>query len=370
MHTTFDPHPDALHNDPANPALLDEAAVAAYEAQQFDQCDALLQRREAVSPLTPPLLNLKGLCALATQRFDTASHAFEALSATDTSFAVRYNLAYAKAMLGRFAETIALLDEPILAAMPAASELKTRALYLGDRPDDAITLAARYADDPQVGEALRGLLAIALFDRDGQGDADRPTDRQAARHYADRAAHSADGLTARALLLLTDGLPDQAYVTFGDALALSPEHSRAKLGIGLALLALAHGDAAAAQLDNAVKAFNHRADLRVACGWAHLLAGERRSARACFAHATQLDHELAEAWGALAVFDWQDGKPESARSAASRSWQLNPDNPALSLYDSLRLAVPSPDAMFSETFDARIKNVAGLWARHCARFRE
>ena len=317
---------DYLAADPANPNLLEDVATVAFDAQHFALCDEMLARRETLGPLSPALLNLRGLSAMAQRRFDDALALFESLRAAGSDPVVEYNMAYAKAMLGRFEEAIALLADPVLAAVSPAVALKLQSLHHLGRLADAIELGKQHANDPGIGAEISGLLATALFDAE---------DVEGARHYAAQASGTADGITVRGLLALDGADTHEALDLFGHALSLSPGNSRARLGLGLSLLAQEQFADAAEQIDLAAAAFETHAGSWVAAGWAHLLGGKLKEARTRFEQAARADRGFAEAPGGLAVVDVYEGKLDEAKRHAAIALRL--DRNCLSAAQALTL---------------------------------
>ncbi|CAD6548979.1 tetratricopeptide repeat protein [Paraburkholderia metrosideri] len=303
-----------LDSDPNNVALLGDAAECAFDAQQLALCDQLLDRQQKLAGVPPKSANLRGLCAMASGRFDEALNAFAALINDEADPAVRYNYAYANAMLGRFAEAVALLDNEVIAALPQGITLKMRTLHHLGRLEEVIALGRLYADHPHEGAEISGLLGTALFDSN---------DIEGARHYVERAATTADGLTMRGLLALNDGDADDALALFARVLETHPTHSRAHLGKGLALLDQQQFNEAARQIDAAAQSFKTHAGSWVAAGWAYLLSGDLAQARARFESAGFVDRNFAEVPGALAIVAFKEGNLDEARSLAKAALRLD-----------------------------------------------
>jgi predicted Zn-dependent protease len=68
-----------VERDPANLSLLSDAAAAAFAEGAPEQAGQLIERYAALSPLPLVLLNLKGLVAIAQQRFQEAAAIFTEL---------------------------------------------------------------------------------------------------------------------------------------------------------------------------------------------------------------------------------------------------------------------------------------------------
>src|SRR5690348_8673923 len=79
-----------LEHDPANITLIADAAVAAYDAQDFERATRLLDRHAKAAPLPPGLINLRGLIALGEDRFEDAVAIFDQLRRSDDNPALRF----------------------------------------------------------------------------------------------------------------------------------------------------------------------------------------------------------------------------------------------------------------------------------------
>ncbi|WP_353556359.1 tetratricopeptide repeat protein [Paraburkholderia terrae] len=293
-----------LRVDPENLNLLSDAAISAFDTQQFALCDDLLDRHAAITRLTPTLVNLRGLSAMSQHRFEEALDSFASLRDGQDDPAIAYNMAYANAMLGRFERTTALVDDRVIAAIPAAAAVKLKALHHLGHVDEALDLAKRYADQPHADPELQGAYATLLFDQDNKEDAKR---------YAELAADTADGLTVRALFAISDGAESEALSMLERTLQMRPGSGRAKLGLGLCLLSGERFADAAQALDEAANLLHTHAGSWVSAGWAHLLNGDLATARARFEQSAQIDRGFAEAPGGLAVICFHEKRFDEAR---------------------------------------------------------
>ncbi|WP_338638624.1 tetratricopeptide repeat protein [Burkholderia pyrrocinia] len=323
-----------LATDPGNLNLLADAAIAAFDAHRFTLCDELLDRHAARAPLPAVLANLRGLAALSQHRFDTALRAFEPLLTTHDDASIRYNAAYANAMLGHFGEAVELLDDATLNGESRAIPLKLRVLHHLGQLDDAIALGRRHADSRAASPELCGALATALFDA---------ADLGGARRYAERSADTVDGLTVRGLLALDAGSIDDAHDLFRRALAFSPDGARATLGIGLVDLAEQRFADAAGTLDRAADLLKTHAGAWVAAAWAHLFDGDPGAARIRFERAAELDRGFADAHGGLAVLCVHEGRFDEARRNMAIARRLDASCLSAALTESL-LATHAGDA--------------------------
>ncbi|PXX35431.1 MULTISPECIES: tetratricopeptide repeat protein [Burkholderia] len=333
--STVPPAPDArrverllsfLETDPDNLNLLADAATAAFDAHRFTLCDELLDRHAARAPLPAALANLRGLAALSQHRFDAALHALEPLLTTHDDASIRYNAAYANAMLGRFGKAVELLDDATLSGESRAIPLKLRVLHHLGQLDDAIALGRRHADSHAASPELYGALATALFDT---------ADLDGARRYAEQSVDTVDGLTVRGLLALDAGSIDNARALFRRAHAINPDGARATLGIGLVDLAEQRFTDATGTLDRAANLLKIHAGAWAAAAWAYLFDGNPDAARIRFERAAELDRGFADAHGGLAVLCVHEGRFDEARRNMAIARRLDASCLSAALTESL-----------------------------------
>lgn len=317
-----------LERDPANLSLLGDAARAAYETGDFERAAELLARHRALAALPPDLANLEGMTALAIQRYADAAAIFEGLRAHGDDPALRFNLAWAKAMLGAHQDALHLLDDETLGASPRAPALKIRMMHHLGLLDDALAcgelLARRYPKDIQ----LMGALASAAL------DAGKP---EAATAYGKRAGDDPTGRTALAMLALADHDSGRALDMFDSALAAQPANARAWIGKGLSLMAAGDTAHAAVALDRGAELFEDHLGSWVAAGWAHFVNGDMESARARFERALAVDPTFAEIHGGLAVLDILAGDLASAKKRCETAQRLDRNCLGAALAQSIML---------------------------------
>jgi tetratricopeptide (TPR) repeat protein len=304
-----------LSADTGNAQLLADAASAAFDDQKYDLAQQLVERREAVEPLTAELVNLKGMIALARQHFDAAATAFEILLATSGSDpALKFNLAWAKAMTNQWPAALALLDEATLAASPRAPSLKIHAMHHLNMYEEGLAagehLAQRFPDN----HALMGALATLAM------DAEKP---DLALQYAKRAGQDPEGEAALGFLLLGENNAIQSMELFDRAISAQPGSPRAWLGKGLSLLASGQAESAADAIDRGAEMFGTHLGSWVASGWAHFIAGDRAKARASFERAISVDPNFSESHGGLAVLDVAEGRIQAAKRECEIALRLD-----------------------------------------------
>lgn len=312
-----------LEADPTNRSLRADAAHAAYDAGRHDVCEQLLDALQQQAPLAAPLLNLRGVNALASGATAQALHALNAIPVAERHPVTSFNIAYAHALMGQYEQAAVALTEPVLQQVPEATGLAVRVLLHLQRLDAAIALGQRYAP---TNTDTAGALAIALFDSG---------DLETARTFASQAGQSVDGCTIRGLLALQDGQLNQAEADFVTALQKQPSHARSKLGLGLAHMARLQFDHAGDLLDAAAQAFRNHAGAWLAAGWARLYQGDIPAARQRFEYAAAVDRGFSEAHGSLAVLDCKEGRFEEAERHAAIALKLDRQSMSAALALSL-----------------------------------
>ncbi|MBX9813385.1 MAG: tetratricopeptide repeat protein [Sphingomonas sp.] len=294
-----------LEQDPENLPLIADAAQAAFDEGDDDAAARLIARHAALAPLPPALGYVDGMLALRGADWARAAACFEPLlAAGHESPAIRYNLAWAKAMQREFAAALDLLDDATADALPQAAELQVELLHqLGelDRAGArARELLARFPDHRGL-NAAASTLAIDL------------EDEALARATAAKAGDHPEALITQATLALRDGAVTDAARLFEVALERAPRAPRAWVGQGLVMLQAGDAAGAATALDRGAELFADHLGSWIASGWAHLLAGDVQTARDRFERARALDDTFSEAHGSLAVIDLLHGETEAAR---------------------------------------------------------
>lgn len=304
-----------LDHDPDNLNLIGDACAVAVDAGRPDKALEWLDRFEAIAPLPPALLNVKGLVALQQDRFDDAVGIFEPLLAEKPDdVSLRFNLAWAVTMTGDDARVAQLLDEPTVAAIPGAATLKVQALHrLGDL-EAALQYGVTLAESrPNDTELMGGLSLVAI-------DSQMP---ELALAWASKSQNTSEGLSTLGVLTLQDYHIDDALAYFERGLLIRPDSARNLLGKGLALMAAGDVHGAANFIDQSATLFKSHLGTWIAAGWAHFATDDRPRARTIFEHALALDDTFSETHGALAVLDILDGNIESARRRTDTALRLD-----------------------------------------------
>lgn len=289
-----------LKHDPDNERLRSDAASIALDERQFALATELLDNADG----SPMLLNLKGLKAIVCEQFEEAATIFEKLrSHGEDNPAIRFNLAWARAMLGSFEETVALLDEESVGVSPRGPALKIEALHHLGRHEEGLARGQILAEHYPDNQALMGALAALAMDAG---------ELALAQDYATRAGDTPEGLAARGMFMLDEGDAADALVLFDRALTQKPRSARAWIGRGLGLLATDRAAEAAEAIEQGAQLFEDHLGSWIAAGWGYFTNKDYPKARQCFERARDIDPNFAESHGGLAVLDVMDGALESA----------------------------------------------------------
>jgi len=304
-----------LDSDPDNLNIIRDACAAALADGLPDKALELLGCYEAIAPLPPALLNLKGLAALRQDRFDDAAAIFAGLLAQrPQDSGLKFNLAWCKAVTGDDVEAADLLDEATIAEVAGAASLKVQALHRLGRLDEALQCGTQALEAHPRDSALMGALAVVAV------DLQRP---DLALTWASKAQDTPEGLSVLGTLVLQENRLDEAMTYFDHGLVLRPDSARNLLGRGLVLMARGDAAAAASAIDRSAELFERHLGTWIASGWAHFAAGDREGARGIFERALALDDTFSESHGALGVMDFLDGDIASAGRRTDTALRLD-----------------------------------------------
>lgn len=320
---------DYLISDETNLSLLSDAAEAALAAQRPETARDLLQRYAALSPLGEKESNLAGLAALQAGDYgEAAGHFGRLLEAHPTEPSLRFNQAWSLAMMKRFEEALALLDDVTARALPQAAMLQVQLMHELGQFDEAAERAREYVAAFPGHAGLLAVVSVLAIDVE---------DLALAEACARGAGELPDALTTLGTLALGDARDDDAAQLFERALAQNAQSPRAWVGKGLTEMARgAHNDAAQ-HITRGAELFDTHIGSWIAAGWAHLLAQDLPAARSAFERAFALDHTFAESHGSLAVIALCEGNTEDARRLTQTALRLDRQSFSAALAQSLLL---------------------------------
>lgn len=315
-----------LREDEGNDGLRAELIRVALEAGDLDRAQLVLDERPE-GPSNPQLSNLAGLLALRQDDArDAERHFSEALSHAHDDVGLRYNLAWAKALLGDASAALETLDEASCNALPQAAALQVQMMHTLGQFDDAMAVGQsalqRHGPDRELVSIL-STLAVDLHETD------------MARTLAEQGGDHPDALVTMGFMELSDGLNVKAIDHFDRALANNPNAARAFLGRGSAHLLAGSHEAAIADLERAAEGLKTHLGSWLGAGWAALIAGDRDRARAHFEKAEALDATFAEIHGSLAVLSVFESDLETAEVKAKTARRLDANSPTAALAASM-----------------------------------
>lgn len=324
-----------LEHDRDNYALLVDAAEAAIDAGQPEAALDLLDRAAAQTAPGPRERNLAGLAAMHAGRFADAAASFARLldEGADNP-AIRFNLAWSRAMAGDEEGALAVLDDATSVALPQAAALDVQLRHAAGDFEEAFARGKghleRYPDDRALSAAM-SVLALDVEDRD------------LAAACAAKAPDHPDALATLGTLALDDNDAAGAEALFDQAIARNPDRPRAWVGRGLAEMLAGRPDKAPADIDRGAELFGDHLGSWIAAGWAYFVNGDMATSRARFEHALALDPTFAETHGSLAVLDLLSGNLESARERAKVATRLDRQSYSAALAQAM-LAAGQGDA--------------------------
>lgn len=303
-----------LTSDPANAELYIDAIQAALDAGELGQAEQLVSDLAARAPHRMESQYFGGLILMKQRRFDDAASRFGDLLETEDTPAVRFNLAWSRAMIGAKAEAMDVLDARTVSSIGAAAMLKTQLMHEAGDFDGAAEFGRealeRFPDDTGLNAAM-ATLALDIEDVD------------LARRCSEKAGPHPEALAARGVISLSDGDLAEAAAAFDRSIAIREFNPRAWLGRGLVDLVQHDPQSAGRSLDRGAEQFGDHIGSWLAAGWAYYLAGDVDQARTRFARAQSLDPAFAETQGSLAVVDIAAGDIAGARHRIGAALKLD-----------------------------------------------
>jgi len=304
-----------LEADPDNIALLSDTAEAALAECRPKIAADLLERHAGIAPLPARELNLAGLAALQDGRHADAAAFFERLlEAGADEPALRFNLAWSRAMMKDFEGALAVLDEATARALPQAAMLHVQLLHDRYEFEEAAKLARVYVELHPDHRGLMAAVSVLALDVE---------DEELAARCAAKAGDHPDALTTLGTLALGEDRATEALDLFDQALGRNRQVPRAWIGRGLAKLLSGRSDSAPDDLDKGAEMFGDHLGSWIAAGWAHFVNRDLAASRARFETALELDPNFAESHGSLAVLDLLEGRTEEARQRSEVALRLD-----------------------------------------------
>lgn len=318
-----------LDQDPANTALLTDAASLAFDTGKFELARQLIEKHAELKPLPANLVNLQGVIAISQEQYKEAIEILGGLRTQGVDApGLRFNLAWAHAMTGSWQESLDMLDDESVAASAGGPLLKIQMLHHLGRLDDALACGQSLADRYPRDKALMGALSSVAIDAE-------KTDL--ALEYAERAGDNPEGQAALGILAMNEQNVLGSLSLFEGALQKDPRNARALVGKGLGLLSSGDTQGGTEALDRGAELFRTHIGSWVAAGWAHFIARDYPAARARFEKAMAIDPNFAETHGGVAVLDAMEGKWGEAKRECETALRLDKNCFGAALAKSLLL---------------------------------
>lgn len=311
-----------LESDPANQALLQQAADLAYQLGQYELAGSLIERVLVIDPDNGPTLMLQGLLLMSQSRFPEAESTFRQLQALDEGAPqIAYNLAYVLLLQKHYADA----EEPAKQAaqhldmLPQAASLYTQALHFNGKVDEAIDFCLSTLDQHPQLTALHGQLATLYLDNEAWEQA-----QEHAQYTLNTAPDDADALTVMGNISLMQQDAEQAQQQFQHAILVYPNNGRAWAGKAMAEMLRGALPQAEADLKQALSSMPEHIGTWHALAWSQILQQKPAEAEQSLLEALRLNRNFAETHGGLAVVALMSGKTHEAQQATTRALKLDP----------------------------------------------
>lgn len=312
-----------LKQDQSNPRLRAQVADLHLRLGEFDKARQILEEGIRQWPDDSGLQSRMASVAIAQNRPQEAVAILQGLQGAGADHpAVRYNLAYALVLLGRFADAgdllVTILD---CHETPNAPVLLARALHHLGKIEEAIQqlrpYLASYADDS---EAL-GLYALLNYDGGHSAVA-----KEAAEKAVKLDPDNDNALVILGSLALARQDSEQANAYFRRATQRRPDNGRAWSGRGLASMMAANLKRAVNDLEQAVQHMPNHVGSWHALAWCQIQLGDLTAARESFNKTMAIDDDFAETYGGLAVIAVLQNRLYEAQNLIGQALSIDPDS--------------------------------------------
>lgn len=312
-----------LAQDQSNPRLRGQLADLHARLGELDEARKVLEEGICQWPDEAELKSRLASVAIAQNRPEEAIALLQGLQRNGADHpAIRYNLAYALLLLGRFGDTrdllVTILDSP---DVPKTPVLLARALHHLGKIEEAIQhlrpYLASHADDA---EAV-GLYALLNYDGGHSAVAKEAAEKTVKLDPEDHNALITLGSLA---LAAQDGERANAY--FRRATQRYPKSGRAWSGRGLASMMAANLKRAVNDLEQAVQHMPNHVGSWHALAWCQIQLGDLTAARESFNKTMAIDDDFAETHGGLAVIAVLQNRLYEAQNLIGHALSIDPDS--------------------------------------------
>ncbi|RSZ57114.1 tetratricopeptide repeat protein [Massilia atriviolacea] len=310
-----------LKADPNNKQLLTRAIELNLALSNPAGAEPHALAAVAAFPHDPMIVCLQAHVFAAQQRWSQAAPIYAGLLAQISDPDLAFSLATCQVWLGQHQAALDTMA-PFERApdLPAATvTLLVRAYHHVGKLDRAIELIehneARLATDP----VFMAAASMAYIDSNKGADAVRMS--AAALAHGERPI---EALVVSATLCLENADADGALAQFQEALALNPQEGRIWNGLGMANLLKQDFATAEQQLERASELMPTHIATWNALGWCRLMSNRLPEADVAFARSLELDRNLSETHGSIALVAALRGDRSVAEAALQRAMRLNP----------------------------------------------
>lgn len=311
-----------LEQDPGNPGIRRELIDLELQAGDLAAARAHIAEGLRRTPTDAALLSRQATLALAEgQAREAADILQRLLDAGEDHPALRFNLGYARLLLGEYAAVRDAIQPDIErdVATPEAHLLLSRALHHLGEVGAALLHARHYQmahPDKVEGNAQMALLYLDMEVAD------------LARMYAEKAqaidADNREALLVLGALAVADAQARQALELLNHCITLYPHCGRAWSSLGLAHMLEMQLPQALEALQQSVRWQPQHIGTWHALAWVQLVTGDRDAATASFNAAMDIDRNFGETHGGLAVVAALKGDRDAAAHSAKVALRLDP----------------------------------------------
>lgn len=301
--------------DPDNAMLVRDCIALYLQLGNVDAARALIDSALALHPDDDPLLFQLATVEIASHNPARARDLLQGLLERGVdNGGVRYNLAFAQALLGEFAAALVVLSvnwDELCREAPRTPLLKAKLQHHLDDVAAAIATLGTFLETQPGDAEAHGDLALLLIDADDYEGA-----AESARYALANGGDHYGALIALGMVELAHGEPEQAALCFERTLQRREESGRSSLGRGLCELAQGQPAAAEPLLEVALRQMPQFSPAWIALAWAQLGQQKLAEAEATLERAPMAASN-AEIQGLLAVARVMRGHIDAAHAAVA-----------------------------------------------------
>jgi len=335
-----------LDIDPANETLRMDLAESALQTGRPDIALETLENWQGEQTSRAARLALTGLCNMKLNSHEIAADCFEqVLTDEPDNTAMKFNLAWSRAMMGNKQTAIDLLDLQTTSDLPQAAMLRVQLIHESGDLMRAWQMTEHHLTQHPNDPGLNAAVSVLALDLEKT---------EMAASCAERSNGHPDALSTLGTLALDADNASEAASLFSSAVKANQTRPRAWIGLGLSELANGQYAAATEKIDYGASLFQTHIGSWIAAGWAHLLNGDRVAARERFETALALDRNFAESHGSLAVIEAMEDNQKAAKDLSKRALKLDKNCFSAAFATTLMLSAQGKDRKAQKIFDRAI----------------